>query len=67
MNRKSASIFAQNARNVSVYLSTRPEFCKIGLRGAGAATEPDGQPFLSGKKSTCQKRNSEGCCIKQGY
>jgi hypothetical protein len=27
-------------------------FCKIGLRGVGAATGPDVPLFLSGKKST---------------
>jgi hypothetical protein len=30
----------------------RRGFCKIGLRGVGAATGPDGPLFLSGKKST---------------
>jgi hypothetical protein len=28
----------------------RREFCRIGLRGAGAATGPNGQVFPSGKK-----------------
>src|SRR5580692_4318959 len=35
MSRKSASTFAQSAKNMSGYSSTRQESCKIGLRGAG--------------------------------
>jgi len=35
MTRKYASTFAQNAKNMSGYSSTRQEFCKIGLCGAG--------------------------------
>jgi hypothetical protein len=34
------------------YSSTQQEFCKIGLRGAGTATGPDGPLFPRGKRST---------------
>jgi hypothetical protein len=49
MSRKYASTFVQSAMNMSGYSSTQQEFCKIGLRGAGTATGPDGPPFLRGK------------------
>jgi len=52
MSRKYASTFAQNAKNVSGYSSTRLEFYKTGWRVAGAATGPDGPPFPTGKRST---------------
>jgi hypothetical protein len=67
MSRKYASTFAQNAKNVSGYSSTRQEFSKIGLRGAGAATGQ--RKFLSpsGKESTEKKHRRGDCCIRREY
>jgi hypothetical protein len=52
MSRKFASTFARNAKSVSACSSTRQESCKIGWRGAEAATGPDRSAFPSGKEFT---------------
>jgi len=67
MSRKSASTFAQNAKNMSGYSSTRQEFCKIGLRVAAAATGQGKFLSPSGRESTENKHRSGDCCIKQGF
>ncbi len=65
MSPEYALMFAQNAKNMSAYLTIRQECCKIDLSAAAAPIGPDGMLSQSGKKSTKQKRKSVDYCIKQ--
>lgn len=64
---KCASIFAQNAPNMSIYLSIRREYFRTALRGSGVATGQ--RKFLSpsGKESIEKKHRRGDCCIRQGF
>ncbi len=61
---KCASIFAQNAPNVSIYSSIRRECFRTDLRGSGVATGQ--RKFLSpsGRESTETKHRCGDCCIR---
>jgi len=65
MSPEYALIFAQNAKNMSAYLTIRQESCKIDLSAAAAPIGPDSMLSQSGKKSTKQKRKSVDYCIRQ--
>jgi hypothetical protein len=64
---KCASIFAQNAPNMSTYLSIPQERFRTGSRGSGAATAQ--RKFLSpsGRESTKRKHRRGDCCIRQEF
>ena len=62
-----ALMLAENAKNMSGYLTIRQECCKIDLSAAAAPIGPDSMLSQSGKKSTKQKRRSVDYCIRQQF
>jgi len=64
---KCASIFGQNAPNMSIYSVIRRECFKADLRGAGVATEQRKFLLPSGRESTEKKRRRGDCCIRQEF
>ena len=64
---KFASIFAQNAPNMSISSGIRRERFKTDLRGEGAATEQRKFLSLSGRQSIEKKHWPGDCCIRQEF